>query len=175
MASAYGIAREYNRFVPPMDLSLFAQAMQVKQGKYEKNYNDLANKLDLLKNIDIIKSEDKDYLVNRTNKIVDEINRIGNDIGIDFSSGNEFAQLNSYIGTAIDSNVINAIQSTQKYRVFNEQVNQLKEKHPDKYSAVNEAYALRPFVSYLNDGKVGRQHDRKPSTKSYRRGDRRNS
>jgi len=154
MSSAYGIARTYNQFIPPVNLELMAQALAVKQQRYDQGYSQVESTIDFMKNIDIVKPEDAQYFKERVDKLTNDLNSLE---GVDFSSKGVTKAIKSYVGQAIDDNVINAITSTKKYRAFQSEVAKIQEKHPDKYSTVNEMYSLRPFMNYINDGKVGSQ------------------
>jgi len=152
MASAYSIARTYNEFIPPVDLEFMANAMEMKQNQYDANYAAVQGQLDFIANLDILKGEDKQYLVERTKALVEDINLSGK---IDISNNAVTKQLQSHIKQALDNNVMNAVSSTAKYRKFKGSLEELKQNNPDQYSLENELYSLRPFQNYLMDGKVG--------------------
>lgn len=152
MASAYSIARTYNEFIPPVDLEFMANAMEMKQNQYDANYAAVQGQLDFIANLDILKGEDKQYLVERTKALVEDINLSGK---IDISNNAVTKQLQSHIKQALDNNVMNAVASTAKYRKFKSSLEELKQNNPDQYSLENELYSLRPFQNYLMDGKVG--------------------
>lgn len=152
MASAYSIARTYNEFIPPVDLEFMANAMEMKQNQYDANYAAVQGQLDFIANLDILKGEDKQYLVERTKALVEDINLSGK---IDISNNAVTKQLQSHIKQALDNNVMNAVSSTAKYRKFKSSLEELKQNNPDQYSVENELYSLRPFQNYLMDGKVG--------------------
>lgn len=152
MSSAFGIAKTYNQFIPPVNLELMAQAMTLKQQNYDQGYQMIQSTIDFTKNIDLVKTEDKQYLNERITKLTNDLNSLG---GVDLSSKGVQSAYKKYLNQALDDNVMNGIVSTQKYRSFQAEVQKIQEKQPDKYSAVNEMYALRPFMQYINDGKVG--------------------
>lgn len=152
MSSAYSIVRNYNQFRPPVNLELMAQAMQVKQQKYDQGYQMVQSVIDFTKNIDLVKSEDRQYLDERITKLTNDLNSLN---GADLGNKGVQSAYKKYLNQALDENVINGIISTKTYRNFQAEVQNIKEKTPDKYSTVNEMYALRPFMEYMNDGKVG--------------------
>lgn len=152
MASAYGIARTYNEFVPPVDLNLLASDMETKQNRFDTNFAAIQQQVDALYSLDLLKEEDQAYVADRAQKLVNEINNYGR---IDLSSTAVATQVSNHIRQVIDPNVKNALVSTQKYRQFQSEVENIKKTNKDAYSKINEMYSLQPFISYLNDGKVG--------------------
>lgn len=150
MPSAYSTLNTYNEFIPPVDLSLMAKAMEVKQTKFDTNYASIQNQLDLIGSLDLIKSEDKEYVYERTKQLVSQI-----PMGADLSNSSLAMQIRNHIKQAIDSNVSNALTSTANFRAFQTEIKTLKEKNPEQYSVINEMYALRPYMQWVNDGKAG--------------------
>lgn len=129
-----------------------AQAMAVKQQKYDAGYNAIQSEIDFLGKLDIIKPEDKAYFTERTNKLIEQVNNYGN---MDLSSNGVTKQIRNHIKQTLDPVVMNALTSTAKFRSFQKEVATVKEKNPDKYSVVNEMYALRPFQQWIMDGRAG--------------------
>jgi hypothetical protein len=151
MASAYSISRQYNKFVEPIDLSFMVQAMANTQQKFDKNWESTLGQIEAISNLDIVKDSDKKYLYDRTNELIKQINQYP----LDMSSNGLTRQISTHIKQAVDDNVVNAIEGTKKMRSYQAEVANVKEKHPDKYSSVNEAYGFKPIYTWLNDGKVG--------------------
>ena len=151
MSSAYSIARQYNQFIPPIDINFMVQAMADKQQKFDKNWESTLGQIDAISKLDITKDEDKKYLYDRTNELIKQINQYP----IDMSSNGLTRQISSHIKQAVDDNVVNAIEGTKKMRSYQAEVANIKEKHPDQYSSVNEVHGFKPIYTWLNDGKVG--------------------
>lgn len=150
MPSAYSTLNTYNEIIPPVDLSLMAKAMEVKQTKFDTNYAAIQSQLDLIGSMDLIKSEDKEYVYERTKQLVSQI-----PMGTDLSNSSLSMQIKNHIKQAIDTNVSNALTSTASFRAFQNEIKTIKEKNPEQYSVINEMYALRPYMQWVNDGKAG--------------------
>lgn len=152
MASAYGIARTYNEFIPPVDLKLLGQAMEVKQQKFDTNFTNIQNTIDLLGNVDLIKDADREYFGERVKGLIEDINTFGD---INLSSNAVSSQIQSHIKQALDENVMNGMEGTAKYRNYMKEVEDYKKNKPEKFNEINRMYGLLPFTSWLNDGQAG--------------------
>ena len=151
MANAYSIQRNRQGWIDPQDQEFTLKALMFKQQKYDSNRAKVDAVVEQYKSLQLARGVDKDYLNERLNYIFDNINSGNND----FSSNAFTASINNYIGEALDDNVMTAIQETAKIRKYQEDVTKLKEKNPELYNPLNEAYGLAPAQEYLQNTEVG--------------------
>ena len=151
MANAYSIQRNRQGWIAPQDQEFTLKALMFKQQKYDSNRAKVDAVVEQYKSLQLARGVDKDYLNERLNYIFDNINSGNND----FSSNAFTASINNYIGEALDNNVMTAIQETAKIKRYQEDVAKLKEKNPELYNPLNEAYGLAPAQEYLQNTEVG--------------------
>ena len=151
MANAYSIQRNRQGWIDPQDQEFTLKALMFKQQKYDSNRAKVDAVVEQYKSLQLARGVDKDYLNERLNYIFDNINSGNND----FSSNAFTASINNYIGEALDNNVMTAIQETAKIKRYQEDVTKLKEKNPELYNPLNEAYGLAPAQEYLQNTEVG--------------------
>ena len=151
MANAYSIQRNRQGWIDPQDQEFTLKALMFKQQKYDSNRAKVDAVVEQYKSLQLARGVDKDYLNERLNYIFDNINSGNND----FSSNAFTASINNYIGEALDDNVMTAIQETAKIKRYQEDVAKLKEKNPELYNPLNEAYGLAPAQEYLQNTEVG--------------------
>ncbi len=151
MANAYSIQRNRQGWIDPQDQEFTLKALMFKQQKYDSNRAKVDAVVEQYKSLQLARGVDKDYLNERLNYIFDNINSGNND----FSSNAFTASINNYIGEALDDNVMTAIQETAKIRKYQEDVTKLKDKNPELYNPLNEAYGLAPAQEYLQNTEVG--------------------
>lgn len=154
MASAYSIARTYNEFVEPMNLDLFAKTLAHKQQQYDVNYARMQEQIHALASLPIVKKADQAYAAERVKQVVDGLNSYGT---IDLSSSSVARQVGNHVNQILDDNVKNAVSSTQKYMKHISSMEELKKTKDGRelYDPVNESYALRGFMEYMNNDNVG--------------------
>ena len=151
MANAYSIQRNRQGWIDPQDQEFTLKALMFKQQKYDSNRAKVDAVVEQYKSLQLARGVDKDYLNERLNYIFDNINSGNND----FSSNAFTASINNYIGEALDDNVMTAIQETAKIRKYQDEVTKLKEKSPELYNPLNEAFGLAPAQEYLQNTEVG--------------------
>lgn len=83
MASAYSILRNYGDYIQPFDFNLIQKGLEYKQQKYDANSAMVQEQINQFANIELAKDEDKAYLNERLNTLVDQVNEYGS---IDLSS-----------------------------------------------------------------------------------------
>lgn len=153
MASQYSLLREYSPYVSPYNMDLIAQGMQYKQEKFDANRASLNAYVTQILDMEIDKPQDREYLENRVNELVQSVNK--NFRGQDLSSQGVANAIINQIGSAIDTKVMNAVASTREYRRFAEQMEDIRLNKPELWSSVNEQDAMEGYVKWLNDGQVG--------------------
>lgn len=138
---------------PSVDLNIMNTALQYKQQHYDANVQKIQSTVDNVAGLDIYRPVDKQYLQDRVGELTSKLNEIG---GSDFSSATVVDQA---VGMAAplykDQNIINAVTSTSAIKKLIGDQKQLKNKHPELYSAQNEWWDSREVQKYLASGKVG--------------------
>ena len=140
MASYMSKPADYGNYTQPINLDLVNFVMQSKQQKYDYNLAKLESKIsDELGSIDLARTEDKEYFLNRANETLGSVGNIGS---IDFSSSANTKQLDNKINSIVDDRVLNDVISTSNYRSFQSTIQQKQKEDPDLYSPTNVAYAM---------------------------------
>ena len=103
-------------------------------------------------NTDLLRDVDKQYLGERIGTLVNFINTSGNRNWTKKSVANEIQQ---YITTAIDDNVLNAVASTQAYRKQMAEIEAYKKAGKGEYAVQNEWMATQDFQRYMTSGEIG--------------------
>lgn len=152
MASAHSLVRNYNEFIPPIDLDFMVKAMAQKQQQYDQNYADLQGQIDAIGAMDLAKDADRQYLYEKTQSLVREINMSGQ---TDLSSKGVARQISNHIKQALDENVVNGLQNTAAMRRYQAEVAEIKKSGKGEYSLMNEVYGFIPIQMWLEDGQVG--------------------
>ena len=152
MAGYTSTPRQYGEYIQPYNIDLIAKALSYKQNKYDAADAQIREKINQIGSLDIIKDQDKGYLLSKLSNMVGDVNNLGS---LDLSDSGIVKNLDSHISQSIDDKVLNAYESTKQIRSFQENINQLKEKHPELYNPLNEAYAMKPIRDYMNSDKVG--------------------
>ena len=152
MAGYTSTPRQYGEYIQPYNIDLIAKALSYKQNKYDIADANLRQKINQIGSLDIMKDVDKSYLLSKLSSMVGDVNNLGS---LDLSDSGIVKNLDNHISQSIDDKVLNAYESTKQIRSFQESISQLKEKHPELYNPLNEAYALQPVSEYMKSDKVG--------------------
>lgn len=123
-----------------------------KQQKYDANRAKVDSLVQQYGALQLARGVDRDYLNQRLSYLIDNINNSSNQ---DFGSNGFTSTVTNYIGEALDSNVMTAIQETAKIQKYQQEVEKIKEKNPELYNPLNEAYGLAPAQQYLESDEVG--------------------
>lgn len=153
MASQYSLLRNYGEYVSPYNIDLISQSMGYMQQRVDANREAINQYADSLLNVDIMKPQDREYLNNRLQGLVNEVNDLYR--GSNLASGGIAREITSRIGQAMDTRVLNAVAGTREVRRLTKTIEDIKLNDPDKYSPVNEGMAYLPVSAWLEDGKVG--------------------
>lgn len=142
-------------YVPPVNLDLMAKVLSYKQSMFDQEAEKLQNQVNQMSSLDVVKGEDRDYLNNKINNIVGNINGMG---GVDLGDLNVGNQIESY-GSEIynDPKIINAISSTKQIRNLQDSYEKMRTdpKLLKYYSAANEYDDMKKVNSYLSDQTIG--------------------
>lgn len=150
MASAYQI--DTYRDPAKVDLSSTFQAQSYKQQNYDINTQQTQQLINQYAGTDLLKDVDKEYFGQRLNTLVGFINQSGTR---DWSRKSISDQLQNYVSTSLDKNVMNAIASTQSFRKQQAEIEDIKKNKPDQYSMQNEWFATQDLQRYLSTKEVG--------------------
>lgn len=153
MASQYSILRNYGKYVSPYNMDVMMQGMGYMQQKIDTNRQAINEYADYIINSDIIKPQDREYLQNRLNGLIQDVNNVYRKSNL--ASDGIARSIQARLGEALDTRVLNAIAGTREYRSFSQKIEDMKLNNPKQYSAINEAVALMPFYEWVNDGQVG--------------------
>lgn len=160
MASYMSKPADYGNYTQAINLDLVNFVMQSKQQKYDYNLAKLESKIsDELGSIDLARTQDKEYFLNRANQALASAGDISK---LDFSQSGVARQLDARINSVVDDRVLNDVISTSNYRAFQNTIQEKQKKDPELYSATNVAYAMEKqgVNSWLNgEDKSGKKVD----------------
>jgi hypothetical protein len=142
MASGYSQPGSKYRHLNPVDVfdeNLVATVLGSKQQKYDKNLAAIDAAIENYGNIDLARTEDKEYLQQRLQKLTDGINNAGMQ---DLSSSSVTRNIERHIDQALDDHVMTQAANTATYRKFQEELKTKKEKNPELYNEANVQYAI---------------------------------
>lgn len=153
MASQYSILRNYGKYISPYNTDVMMKGMAYMQEKVDANRKEINDYADYIINADIIKPQDREYLMNKLNGLISDVNNKYRRSNL--ASDGISRSIQAHIGEALDTKVLNAIAGTREYRNFAAKMEDMKLNNPKQYSAINEAVAIMPFQTWYNDGQVG--------------------
>ena len=153
MASQYSILRNYGKYVSPYNMDVMMQGMGYMQQKIDTNRQAINEYADYIINSDIIKPQDREYLQNRLNGLIQDVNNVYRKSNL--ASDGIARSIQARLGEALDTRVLNAIAGTREIRSFSEKMEDMKLNNPKMYSPINEAEAFADAVAWMNDGQVG--------------------
>lgn len=152
MANAYTVIRNRQGWIDPTDQDFTLKALMFKQQKYDANQAKVQSVIENYKSLQLARGVDREYLNERLTNLINNINQYGPQ---DFSSNAVTQSIQYHLGQTLDDNVMTAVQETAKIRAYQAEVSKVKEKNPELYNALNEAYGLAPAQEYMEDGQVG--------------------
>lgn len=153
MASQYSILRNYGKYVSPYNIDVMMQGMGYMQQKIDTNRQAINEYADYIINSDIIKPQDREYLQNRLNGLIQDVNNVYRKSNL--ASDGIARSIQARLGEALDTRALNAIAGTREIRSFSEKMEDMKLNNPKMYSPINEAEAFADAVAWMNDGQVG--------------------
>lgn len=133
-----------------IDMSLAGKVLTLKQEKYDAARAQIQATIDQYVGMQLLKDVDEQYLGARVNEIVNYVNQAGT---MDLADGSVAQTLSNYIGSAIDDNVINAINSKkarEKQLAVFEQA-----KKDGTYNVMNAKISELNWESYMADENPG--------------------
>lgn len=153
MASQYSILRNYGKYVSPYNMDVMMQGMGYMQQKIDTNRQAINEYADYIINSDIIKPQDREYLQNRLNGLIQDVNNVYRKSNL--ASDGIARSIQARLGEALDTRVLNAIAGTREIRAFSEKMEDMKLNNPKMYNPINETEAFADAVAWMNDGQVG--------------------
>ena len=151
MSSAYTNITTY-RDPAQIDLSSTFKAQAYKQQNYDVNTAQTQQLINQYAGTDLLRDIDKQYFGERLNTLVKYINESGTR---DWSRKSVANEIQNYVSTALDKNVMNAIATTQSFRKQQSEIEDIKKNKPDLYSMQNEWFAKQDLNRYLSSNEVG--------------------
>lgn len=153
MASQYSILRNYGKYVSPYNMDVMMQGMGYMQQKIDTNRQAINEYADYIINSDIAKPQDREYLQNRLNGLIQDVNNVYRKSNL--ASDGIARSIQARLGEALDTRVLNAIAGTREIRAFSEKMEDMKLNNPKMYNPINEDEAFADAVAWMNDGQVG--------------------
>lgn len=153
MATAYNQVMQYR---DPEKLSIadnLGKAQTYKQTAYNTKFAEMQKLINTYAGLDLLRDIDKNYLGERLNTLVDYVNNANGPI--DWGQNTIYNEIESFVGQALDTNVMRAISSTQMYRNHQAEMAEYKKNKPDMYSLQNDWLATRDLNRYLNSNQIG--------------------
>jgi len=146
MSSAYGIVRNYSQqYIAPYDTEQLMQIASFKQNTLDQNRKLVDTYVDQMTNLDLIKGIDRDYLNARLAKTMSNINSTGADLG----SSTVVRNIQRHLLSAVDENVMEAINSTALVRRDMATIQASKDRNDKTYGLTNEAWTMAGVNEYM--------------------------
>lgn len=152
MAGYTSTERKYGEYIQPFNLDLLAKSLSYKEGKYEEQDAKIRKEINDIGSLDILKPQDKSYLLSRLTSMVGNVNNVGT---LDLADSGVVKNLDNYISQSIDDKVMNAYHSTKQVRSFNESMRDIQKNQKEIYNVRNEDFAMNPVRAYMASDKVG--------------------
>lgn len=150
MATAYSQPLQYTPYQEQWNKELLGKALQYKQDKYDTNRQVIKNTIAQVSNIDLLKDQDAEYLYDRLQSVINNLNTQG---AGDLSLESRADYLTGYVADVADQKVMNGYVGTRAYRnIVAEHQEKLK---TGEASDLNLAFSLQDVNSWANDGQMG--------------------
>lgn len=136
-------------YTPEVNLGIYATGLQQKTQQYYAGIQKVQGVIDNIAGLELARDTDKQHL----NSLFSGLqSKISNTVGSDFSS---LSVVNSVAGMAgsiyRDPQIKNGVASTANIKALTTAQAELKEKHPDRYSAANEWFDNNQVSNYLQN------------------------
>lgn len=134
------------------DVNTAIQVLGYKQQKYDANAARIQEALDTYGNIDLARDEDKEYLYEKLNTLVNSIKGMK---GADLGSENITSQIMAHVSQAMDERVMKQYGNTQRIRKFEADLQERIKKNPDAWNEANYSFALNEagYYDYMDPNK----------------------
>lgn len=154
MASAFGSLIEIAPYVQPYQTDQLMQIAAFKQNQHDQNLALVDSYVNQIVNLDLMKQTDRDYLNQRLNRVIDNVNNSG----VDISSSAIARNINQHLVSAVDDNVMAAINSTARVRKDMAAIEAAKQANDGTYSLQNEAFTMENVNAWLTADTVTTQN-----------------
>ena len=153
MATPYSSPDLYFRLQPveSHNWELAGQVLMAKQQKYDANLAQIENLVQQYVGLDIANKDAKNHLYNNLKTLTSEVDRIASTE--DLSNSNATKNITSYIGQAIDTTTINAVNTTRMKRQYDATWDEIRNKKPELYNNINKAFGESGWGDYVNADK----------------------
>ena len=153
MATPYSSPDLYFRLQPveSHNWELAGQVLMAKQQKYDANLAQIENLVQQYVGLDIANKDAKNHLYNNLKTLTSEVDRIAS--SEDLSNSNATKNITSYIGQAIDTTTINAVNTTRMKRQYDATWDEIRNKKPELYNNINKAFGESGWEEYVNADK----------------------
>lgn len=151
MASFTDAIPQFNPYIQQLPVEAMVAVGMEKQKRYDEGIQRIQSQIDQVAGLDIVRDVDRQYLQSKLNELGSKLRTVA---AGDFSN---FQLVNSTAGMAAsiakDNNVVNAVQSTAKYR---KELSFMEEARQKGESAIQNEYDFnRQTDQWLNDPNVG--------------------
>jgi len=152
MSNYHSQIRNYGQPQSVFDANTAIQVLGYKQQKYDANAAKIQEALNTYGNIDLARDEDKEYLYNKLNTLVNSIKGMK---GADLGSENITSQIMSHVSQAMDERVMKQYGNTQRIRKFEADLQERIKKNPDAWNEANYSFALNEagYYDYMDPNK----------------------
>lgn len=132
-----------------VNVPLTLKVLDMKQGRYDVAKTQIQQTLDAYGQMMALRPEDNEYIAAKLNDITTQINESGN---LDLSQSNVADSLIGKVkSVARDPFIVNAMEQTAKYKNYQKEIANIKEKKPDFYNDRNYEFGLAQagFEDYM--------------------------
>lgn len=147
----------FNPYYEQIPTDAYVTVGMEKQKAYNQGVQTVQNYISSLSELPVMKEADSQYINSRVADLTTKINSVAS---ADWGNAGLLNQAGSLASTIYkDQNVQNAVLSTQMIRQLQQSYKDLRDKHPDDYSIINEEYDMQNNVgAYLNNNNVGERY-----------------
>lgn len=147
---------QFTPYIPKYNTELYGQVGMLKQAQYNQGVSQAQSYIDSVAGLPIYRDVDKQYLQGKLQEVTTKANQLARE---DFSDQKIVSQIGSFAASIYnDSAIQNAISSTQAVKSLMESRKNMKEKHPERYTASAEYHDDQFINSYLSDPEPGKKY-----------------
>lgn len=139
---------QFTPYIPKYDTQLYGQVGMLKQAQYNQGVSQAQSYIDSVAGLPIYRDIDKQYLQGKLQEVTTKANQLARE---DFSDQKIVGQVSSFAASVYNDQAIqNAVSSTQAVKALMESRKNIKEKHPERYTAAAEYHDDQFINSYLS-------------------------
>lgn len=148
MSTYISPSAQASQFVSGIPLDLVIQVGSAKQANYNQVIQNTQSQIDLYGSEYMMKDSDREYIYNKLNSVVDNLNKFSSQNLTDPRVQNE---LTSTLAGLSDPDITKRISNNRKASQFMANLEDIKKNKPELYNSANEKVAMKQFNSWLND------------------------